>query len=101
MNRHLSLTRRWCLAGFAVMLLGVLVAIALDSGSHPVKPGTQLALFGTLDTQKNTITAEKAAGISVAMFELNWASFEPREGIFNTSYLITMRSYLKAYRAAG
>src|SRR6266568_4576196 len=37
----------------------------------------------------------------MAMFELNWASFEPRPGVVCASYLATMRSYLRAYQAAG
>jgi hypothetical protein len=39
--------------------------------------------------------------ITIAMFELNWASFEPRPGVVSASYLATMRSYLRVYRAAG
>src|SRR6266568_284611 len=37
----------------------------------------------------------------MAMFELNWASFEPRPGVVCASYLATMRSYLRAYQTAG
>jgi hypothetical protein len=37
----------------------------------------------------------------MAMFEFNWASFEPGKGQFSASYLATMRSELAAYQAAG
>jgi hypothetical protein len=37
----------------------------------------------------------------MAMFELNWASFEPTPGATSASYLATMRSYLQAYQTAG
>jgi hypothetical protein len=35
------------------------------------------------------------------MVELDWASFEPRQGVFSASYLTTIRSYLQVFRAAG
>ena len=57
--------------------------------------------YGTLDTQPDTAAIESRAGITMAMFELNWASFEPRPGVVSASYLATMRSYLRAYAAAG
>jgi hypothetical protein len=57
--------------------------------------------YGTLDTQASTAGIESQAGVTMAMFELNWASFEPRPGIVSASYLATMRSYLRAYQAAG
>ena len=37
----------------------------------------------------------------MAMFELNWASFEPTQGVLSASYLATMKSELAAYQAAG
>jgi hypothetical protein len=57
--------------------------------------------YGTLDTQASTAGIESQAGVTMAMFELNWASFEPRSGVVSASYLATMRSYLRVYRAAG
>ena len=63
---------------------------------------TDLALsYGTLDTQASTAGIESQAGVTMAMFELNWASFEPRPGVVSASYLATMRSYLQAYQTAG
>jgi hypothetical protein len=58
-------------------------------------------LFGTLDTQPGTAVTEAKAGASVAMFELDWASFEPQKGVFSASYLAGLQSSLKAYQAAG
>jgi hypothetical protein len=57
--------------------------------------------YGTLDTQADTAAIESQAGITMAMFELNWASFEPRPGVVSASYLATMQSYSRAYAAAG
>ena len=97
----LSRTRRWCVAGLAVTLVAVLTIIALVSGRNRVHNSPSSTLFGTLDTQVSTVATEKKDGISVAMFELNWASFEPSAGVFNAAYMATMRSYLQAFRAAG
>lgn len=60
-----------------------------------------LPLFGTLDTQASGIKAQKKAGISVAMFELNWASFEPQQRKFSNAYISTMRQTLEQFRSAG
>jgi hypothetical protein len=57
--------------------------------------------YGTLDTRPGTAEIERQAGVTMAMFELNWASFEPRPGVVSASYLATMRSYLRAYQTAG
>ena len=58
-------------------------------------------IYGTLDTQASTAAVENQAGVTMAMFELNWASFEPRPGVVCASYAATMRSYLQAYHVAG
>jgi hypothetical protein len=101
MITNLSRTMQWCAAGLAVMLSAVLIITAFASDRNAAQNRPSSTLFGTLDTQLSTVATEKRDGISVAMFELNWASFEPSEGVFSASYLITMRSYLQAFRAAG
>ena len=58
-------------------------------------------LFGTLDTELGSINTDKQAGVSVAMFELDWASFEPQRGKFNKSYMSSMKYFLKDFRSAG
>jgi hypothetical protein len=73
-----------------------------DSASTSVTwSGEQPVIFGTLDTQPGTATTEDRAGVTMAMFELNWASFEPRPGVVSGSYLATMKSELAAYQVAG
>ena len=52
-------------------------------------------LFGTLDTELGSINANKQAGVSVAMFELDWASFEPQRGKFDNLYMSSMKYFLK------
>jgi hypothetical protein len=83
----------------AVLVLGLVALVAgLQAHSSPSSP----TLFGTLDTQPSTIAAEASSSdVSMAMFEYNWASFEPSPGVFSGSYLATMKSELAAYQAAG
>jgi len=37
----------------------------------------------------------------MAMFELNWSSFEPTQGTVSSSYLATMKYELASYQVAG
>jgi F5/8 type C domain/Beta-galactosidase len=87
------------MVGIAVLGLSLLgTANAEDTSA----PQTGSILFGTLDTQPHTVAAEAGSSdVSVAMFEFDWASFEPSPGVFNSSYAATMESYLQAYQAAG
>jgi F5/8 type C domain len=90
---------RLVIAIAAILALGIAALVAgLQAHSSPSSP----TLFGTLDTQPTTIAAEASSSdVSMAMFEYNWASFEPSPGVFNASYLATMKSELAAYQAAG
>jgi hypothetical protein len=90
---------RLVIAIAAALALAIAALVAgLQAHSAPQAP----TLFGTLDTQPATIAAEAGSSdVSMAMFEYNWASFEPSPGVFNASYLATMKSELAAYKAAG
>jgi hypothetical protein len=83
------------------MALGIPVPGGDSAGTSVTWSGEQPVIFGTLDTQPVTAATEDRAGVTMAMFELNWASFEPRPGVVSASYLATMRSELAAYQAAG
>src|ERR1700733_13030953 len=87
------------MVGIAVLGLSLLGTANAEDTSGPQ---TGSILFGTLDTQPHTVAAEAGSSdVSVAMFEFDWASFEPSPGVFNSSYAATMESYLQAYQAAG
>ena len=58
-------------------------------------------IWGTLDTQTSTAATEAAAGVGMAMFEFNWAAYEPAQGKFTASYMTAMKAELAAYQAAG
>jgi hypothetical protein len=89
-------------AAVAVMLacggtaLAATASAAAASAAVATKPAPA---FGTLDTQPGTAGTEAKAGLSQAMFELNWGAFEPRQGVFDASYLAGLRSDLAAYQA--
>ena len=90
---------RLVIATAAVLVLGIAaLVVGLQAHAAPSTP----TLFGTLDTQPTTVAAEAGSSdVSMAMFEYNWASFEPSPGVFSSSYLATMKSELAAYKAAG
>jgi F5/8 type C domain len=90
---------RFVIAIAAVVVLGIAaLVVGLQAHAAPSTP----TLFGTLDTQPTTVAAEAGSSdVSMAMFEYNWASFEPSPGVFSSSYLATMKSELAAYQAAG
>lgn len=58
-------------------------------------------LFGTLDMSISIVGTEKRAGLSVAMFELDWASIEPHKGDFSDSYITSLSHTLWRFRAEG
>ncbi len=90
---------RFVIAAAAALVLGIAaLVVGLQAHAAPATP----TLFGTLDTQPTTVAAEAASSdVSMAMFEYNWASFEPSPGVISSSYLATMKSELAAYKAAG
>jgi hypothetical protein len=90
---------RLVIAVAAAFALGIAaLVVGLQAHSSPQVP----TMFGTLDTQPATVAAEAGSSdVSMAMLEYNWASFEPSPGVFNASYLATMKSELAAYQAAG
>jgi hypothetical protein len=90
---------RFVMVVVTALVLGSLGA-ALSLNAHASTPPTSFPLWGTLDTQTNTAATEGQNGI-MAMFEFNWASFEPAQGQFSASYLTTMRYELASYQAAG
>jgi hypothetical protein len=98
-----------CLRGWPLAAVGLVAAGAMaiglawpgaPGGSSP-QVGSRPVIFGTLDTRPGTAAAEDRAGVTMSMFELNWASFEPRPGVVSASYLATMKYELAAYRAGG
>src|SRR6202789_3998152 len=71
------------MVGIAVLGLSLLgTANAEDTSA----PQTATILFGTLDTQPGTVAAEAGSSdVSVAMFEFDWASFEPSPAVVISS----------------
>src|SRR5262249_48586029 len=57
--------------------------------------------FGTLGTQPERVAEESRRGVTVAMMELSWATYEPAEGAFNTEYGQDLRRRLDTLRGRG
>jgi len=82
--------------------VGIVAVIVLPAlGQAASAGGTPTMLYGTLDTEASTAATESAGGVGMAMFEFDWAAFEPEQGTFDSSYLTAMKADLDAYQAAG
>jgi hypothetical protein len=77
------------------------LAIAGPALASTSAAATSPVIYGTLDTQPGTAATEDKAGVTMAMLELNWSSFEPKNGVISASYVATMKSQLQAFQAAG
>src|SRR5580692_3300090 len=83
-------------AGLAAAAVGVPLLLAPAAAHAATGP-----IWGTLDTQTATAATEAANGIGMAMFEFNWAAYEPTQGKYAASYMTAMKAQLAAYQAAG
>src|SRR5271169_124220 len=101
MSGRPSSASHWSPVGAARVLLTVILSFTMAGCSDASHHAAPSPLFGTLDTQIGTVRTEKSAGISVAMFELDWKAFEPSKGVFSASYLASTLPFLRAFRAAG
>jgi hypothetical protein len=93
--------KRWSSACFAMVLFAALNFCQCVDPAHSGTVGPARTLFGTRDTQVSSVGTEKRAGLSVAMFELDWANSESERGVFNTSYVTGIESILRKLRAEG
>ena len=94
---HTRRVTRLIMAVVTALALGLL-ALVLSLNAHAAPAPTSSPLWGTLDTQTSSAATEGKAGI-MAMFEFNWASFEPTQGVLSPSYLATMKSELASYHS--
>jgi hypothetical protein len=89
--------RARAMAGLAVAA-AVGIPLALAPAAHAATP---TLIYGTLDTEPGTAATEAANGVGMAMFEFDWATFEPKQGTFSASYMTSQLALLHAYQAAG
>ena len=83
----------------ALSLIAVISASATAGGS--AHASTQPLIFGTLDTSGSTAAQEYASGVSAGMLELDWASYEPEQGVFDPSYVESIQAWLDQLQQAG
>jgi hypothetical protein len=88
------------LASVIAALALAVAAAALSFTSHAATPAPGPA-WGTLDSEPGDAAAEHKAGVTGAMLELNWGSFEPSNGKFSASYVSYMQGELASFQAAG
>ena len=87
------------------LVVSTLLALTLMSGisglTSAASAGTIAKFTATLGTSPLKAKDESAAGIKVAMMELNWSKYEPQRGVFNTTYENEMKWRLASLKAAG
>jgi len=84
------------IAALALAILAVTLSFTSHASTPPSGP-----IWGTLDSQPNEAATENKAGVKMAMFELNWGSFETSNGKFSASYVSYMQNQLAQFQAAG
>jgi len=85
---------------FTVLLTALIVAAGLTSVNGPAAAAAA-PWTGTLGTSPLSAGKESAAGVKVAMMELNWSQYEPAPGVFDVGYENEMKWRLGELRAAG
>ena len=75
-------------------MLSLIVAPAAGAATAPLA-------IGTLGTNPDHAGEESAAGVKVAMMELNWGKYETSRGVFNVTYENQMKTRLAQLKAAG
>jgi hypothetical protein len=58
-------------------------------------------LYGTLGTKTDTAATEADAGVRMAMLEVYWDRFEPRQNVVSQAYATEVKTALRAYQDAG
>ena len=58
-------------------------------------------LYGTLGTKTDTAATEADAGVRMAMLEVYWDRFEPRQNVVSQAYAAEVKAALRAYQDAG
>jgi hypothetical protein len=85
----------------AVTAGAVALGLAVTGPTLAAHASTTPVSYGTLVTQTWTAATEDKAGVTMAMMELNWAAFEPKQNVVSSSYVASVKSQLAAYHAAG
>lgn len=63
--------------------------------------GATSTVFGVLDAQPQWLRADRAAGIRLAVLNIDWARWEPERGKFDGTYAGLVRLTAATYRRAG
>jgi hypothetical protein len=76
------------------------MTVRAGTGQWP-EQGWRIVLYGTLGTRTDTAAAEAGAGVRMAMLEVYWDRFEPRQNVVNQAYAAEVKAAQRAYREAG
>ena len=76
------------------------MTVRAGTGQWP-EQGWRIVLYGTLGTKADTAAAEGDAGVRMAMLEVYWDRFEPRQNVVNQAYAAEVKAAQRAYQDAG
>ena len=76
------------------------MTVRAGTGQWP-EQGWRIVLYGTLGTKADTAAAEAGAGVRMAMLEVYWDRFEPRQNVVNQAYAAEVKAAQRAYQDAG
>lgn len=68
---------------------------------EPTPPPPTGHFWGLIGNDGTHLVAERTAGITAKLLELNWSSYEPTEGAFSAGYISAKKTELVNMRAAG
>ena len=87
----------------AALLMAAMFTQTQDAFASPSKTalGSAPYYFGDLVTMPEHAQYESSHGVKVAMLELGWNAYEPRDGQFDSNYAASVKAKLKALQGAG
>ncbi len=86
--------------GLWVLVAAVLFFCASCTGGSPAA-GPASPYFGTLQTNARTADQERRNGVSVGHLNIMWDRFEPKDGVYDESYILDVRRQLRDFQESG
>ena len=86
----------------SALLVGVVATGVIGAGSASAATASTSALrWGIVGNDGTHLSAERAAGVTAKFIDLSWASYMPKPGHVDGSYVSARRNEIAAARAAG
>ncbi|MFF7891645.1 beta-galactosidase [Streptomyces sp. NPDC007907] len=80
---------------------GVIAAAFLIMACFRVPQDDKGYYFGTLQTSPPKASLERSKGIAVAHLQISWDQYEPREGVYSSGYVDSVKRSLGRFQRSG